>query len=693
MKTSTMMKRILFGVVILLAMSLPQSGHSESSSVLIAAGDSDRIILRWVWPEGSYYAPRYKIYRKTEGTKKWDLLTPEPVTKIRDRDKAREVLGDEMYKKYETILFPKLPDRKKEPAKYREAILHIKELWGMTMLSADLYPALADLLGVRYEDGRVEKGTRYVYRLVIAGDEKEENVGISRPVSADKPFIAPPQGVQGKATDGVVLLRWKNESRFSAYDVYRSNKKEGTYDKVNTHPVVILKTYDSKGKVRYPEWFYVDRDLKNGKTYWYTVWGRDPFGRFSRIPRPISLVPRDMTPPAPPAKFTTEVKRDDVTLTWERPPDKDCAGYTIYRSLDFREGFKKIVKKPLRPGTLKYVDKGLKPETMYWYYATAVDESGNESGRSYTAPANVRDWLPPESPTGLTGKTEPGKVLLAWKSNAEEDLVGYRVYQAMKKDAEYYHLIERDPVAETSFVSALPETASTNPYYYKVTAVDRTGNESDASNIVEVKLPDVTPPFPPVFDKVKAEEGIIILMWHESRERDCAGYNLYRKEKQAADDTRIALNKELLSSKVLEYKDTFNLVPGMRYSYTLKAVDRDGNISKPSRPIIAATFDKTPPNPPKGLKAKALKDGTGIQLSWKLPKADDLQGVILYRSKKEKGTYYPMTDIIVDTDYLDRDVKKGKKYFYRLSAFDQHRNKSEYSRIVTAEIPVEEPKK
>jgi len=210
---------------------------------------------------------------------------------------------------------------------------------------------------------------------------------------------------------------------------------------------------------------------------------------------------------------------------------------------------------------------------------------------------------------------------------------------------------------------------------------------------VEVKLPDVTPPYPPVFDKTKVEEGSIILMWHENRERDCAGYNLYRKEKQAADDTRIALNKKLLSSKVLEYKDAFNLVPGMRYSYTLKAVDRDGNISKPSRPIIAATFDRTPPNPPKGLEAKALKDGTGIQLSWKLPKADDLQGVILYRSKKEKGPYYPMTDIVNVADYMDRDVKKGKKYFYRLIAFDQHRNKSEYSKIVTAEIEVEKPKK
>ncbi len=693
MKRNFILQGFLIGLMVFLVVSSASVVCPADRPLLIVAGDSDRVILRWVWPEGSFYAPSYKIYRKIEKTDEWKLLTPDPITKIRNRDKAREILGDEMYKKYKSILFPMLPDRKKEPAKYRQMILRLKELWGMTMLSADLYPILADLLGVRYVDDTVQAGKRYAYRLVMVEDGKEKTVGISVPVGAFKALVLPPQGFQGKAADAVVFLRWRIEDRFSSYDVYRSNKKEGQYTRVNGHPVVILEAYDKQGAVRYPEWFYVDKNLENGKTYWYTVRGRDPFGRLSRIPRPISLMPKDMTPPAPPAKFTTEVKRDVVTLTWEQPPDKDLAGYNLYRSLDYRVGFEKIVKTPLKPGTLKYVDKGLKPETIYWYYVTAVDKSGNESGRSYTAMANIRDWLPPAKPKGLTGKTEPGKVLLAWKPNSEEDLVGYHIYQAMKKDAEYYHLLEREPVTDTSFISALPKTPSASPYYYKITALDRTGNESDFSNIVEVKLPDVTPPYPPVFDKTKAEEGAIILMWYKNRERDLAGYNLYRKEKEAADDTRIALNKKLLSPKVLEYKDKFNLVPGMRYAYTLEAVDRDGNVSKPSRSIIAATFDRTPPRPPKSLKAKALKDGKGIQLSWKLPKADDLKGVILYRATKESGPYYPMTDIVNVTGYMDGDVKKEKKYFYRLAAFDRYRNKSKYSKVVSVEIPVKKSKK
>ena len=132
------------------------------------------------------------------------------------------------------------------------------------MLSADLDPALADLLGVRYEDKKVLKGTSYIYRLALIKGSKEETIAFSLPVTPGNPVIYPPPMFQGKGADSRILLRWKREDRFSAYEIYRSGTKNGRYKKINKAPVIIVKTYDKKGNIKYPEWLYTDNDLDNG---------------------------------------------------------------------------------------------------------------------------------------------------------------------------------------------------------------------------------------------------------------------------------------------------------------------------------------------------------------------------------------------------------------------------------------------
>lgn len=688
---ATMLKKLSIFCITCLAVVLTlASGSYAQPQPLLAAGDSDQIILRWVWPEGSLQAPEYKIYRQKTGTGRWELLTPQPIRKIKDQAAAEKILGEELYQKYRTVLFPQLPNRDKEPGKYREAILKLKELWGMTMLSADLYPKLATLLGVRYEDFSAAEKTTYIYRLMQLTDTGEQLAGLSLPVSRGEANIIPPQGVQGRAADGVVLLRWQIESRFTAYDIYRSDTREGTYQKVNKNPVVILKTTDEQGKVRLPDWFYVDQNLKNGHTYWYTLWGRDPFGRFSRVPRPIALTPKDMTPPAAPLDFKTEVNKEDVTLTWTKAIEEDCVGYNLYRSLNYQEGFEKINAKLLKTNKPRFVDKNLKAEAIYWYYATAVDSSDNESSRSYTAPAEVRDLVPPTPPKNLAGKVEPGKVLLSWDTNPEEDLVGYRVYQAMAADAESYHQLQLDPIPASTFVHTLSKAASANPYFYKVTAVDRSGNESDFSQIIKLKLPDVTPPFPPVFAKAEGGEGEILLTWHPNIDKDLAGYQLYRLEKKEPISAVLLLNQKLIPAETLKYKDSANLIAGTRYAYTLKAVDQDGNISLASRPLIAASYDLSPPDQPTELEAEQAEKEPLVNLKWRLPTAKDLKGVLLSRGTAPEGPFYPLTETVRASSYVDKDVRTGKTYYYRLAAYDQKNNKSADSRIVKVEIKTAE---
>lgn len=90
------------------------------------------------------------------------------------------------------------------------------------------------------------------------------------------------------------------------------------------------------------------------------------------------------------------------------------------------------------------------------------------------------DVTAPVAPVGLvvTGQTDT-TISISWTANTETDLKDYVVYGADVIDGVYTAL---DTTATNGYVSTGLTAEST--YYFKVTAKDVTGNESDASSIV-----------------------------------------------------------------------------------------------------------------------------------------------------------------------------------------------------------------
>lgn len=93
------------------------------------------------------------------------------------------------------------------------------------------------------------------------------------------------------------------------------------------------------------------------------------------------------------------------------------------------------------------------------------------------------DTEPPSAPVGLQiQQTEDEMVLLTWAANKEQDLAGYNVYRSINKEGEYVRLN----------YALIPESGSPSyqdsnnlsfgeMYYYVITAVDESGNESNYS--------------------------------------------------------------------------------------------------------------------------------------------------------------------------------------------------------------------
>lgn len=103
---------------------------------------------------------------------------------------------------------------------------------------------------------------------------------------------------------------------------------------------------------------------------------------------------------------------------------------------------------------------------------------GCGSNDSSTAP----DTAPPLAPTAGSAHARHGKVSLTWNHNSEADLSGYNVYLAGRSGAVK---LNEEVLDQNSFVHLASNSGS---YRFRITAVDRSGNESAPSPMVPVQV-------------------------------------------------------------------------------------------------------------------------------------------------------------------------------------------------------------
>lgn len=91
---------------------------------------------------------------------------------------------------------------------------------------------------------------------------------------------------------------------------------------------------------------------------------------------------------------------------------------------------------------------------------------------------DIGDTMPPAAPTGLVAAGAGSSVSLDWDDNAELDLASYTVYRSTTSGSGYSALATGMTSSAYTDYTAAHETM----YYYVVTAVDTSGNESASSN-------------------------------------------------------------------------------------------------------------------------------------------------------------------------------------------------------------------
>lgn len=205
-----------------------------------------------------------------------------------------------------------------------------------------------------------------------------------------------------------------------------------------------------------------------------------------------SITPLDVA--VAPAQIVATPKAEGVVLTWTAPAASvsgaqkpEIVGYNIYRTAKGTPIDQFTV--PLNPSPVprtEYTD--VPPYGTFDYQITAVAAAGPprvESDPSAPVTATFKDLVPPPPPAFVTALVETNKVRLVWAAVDAPDLAGYNVYRTEK--AGRVKFTYGLPINQTFYedISMLPGIE----YYYSVTAVDKSGNESAETKSETIMVP------------------------------------------------------------------------------------------------------------------------------------------------------------------------------------------------------------
>lgn len=213
-----------------------------------------------------------------------------------------------------------------------------------------------------------------------------------------------------------------------------------------------------------------------------------------------TIVPVDV--PLPPDGLAVKAQPEGLVLTWSAPTKvmtgdekPRIIGYNIYRLAKGEEITQTTTPVNAAPvSKTTYTDSP--PYGTHQYVVTAVAAAGPpriESDPSSPASADFKDLVAPPTPTGLTALVEPKTVRILWDPVQAADLAGYRVYRTEGVGIEQPKPIGRIPLTPKT---PLTETHLTDPglnpgiaYFFEVTAVDKSGNESKPAKTDWVVVP------------------------------------------------------------------------------------------------------------------------------------------------------------------------------------------------------------
>lgn len=391
--------------------------------------------------------------------------------------------------------------------------------------------------------------------LIINGCVK--NKPVARQISQSLPTVGQ---FKSLGDMGEIAFEWQPiyQQNIVGYKIYRYDPKIAKY--VNIH------TVNSKYQSH-----YVDYGLLAGTKYSYRI---SCFTKNfeSKLSKPISAT-TFILERVPFVKTVLNLP-NMIKLIWRPHPDTHVRGYIVERKSS--ESKNKWVQIMELKGRLhaEFLDYDVKENRKYIYRIKAkVDDI------IFSPPSKAVIGITKARPrivSGVKASTNfPNQVQLIWNSG-QSDILFYKIYRQKTSFLDRKTFVAK--VRKLSYIDRDLKKGEGAEYF--VTAVDKLGMESNLQR---------NPTFGAVLGKASAPVILTsacsididgaILKWKKSNDIRIQSYTLKKTGEGRTTETT-----DVKNIKNSFYKDK-NVQRGVLYSYEVVAVDREGEISEPSKTV------------------------------------------------------------------------------------------------------------
>ena len=173
-------------------------------------------------------------------------------------------------------------------------------------------------------------------------------------------------------------------------------------------------------------------------------------------------------------------------LVWSPSVDESITQYNIYRSSHPDSDFV-FIASVYHPDS-SYFDEGIEWDSIYYYAATSVDKSGNESGFSETILLEIPNPMPVEL-SSFAARAHDNDVILSWATATESNNYGFEIQRS--SDNTIFETIGfvqgHGTTAAPKSYRYIDEQLTNGHYYYRLNQIDIDGTCS-VTEVIEIAM-------------------------------------------------------------------------------------------------------------------------------------------------------------------------------------------------------------
>ncbi len=414
------------------------------------------------------------------------------------------------------------------------------------------------------------------------------------------------------------------------------------------------------------------------------------------LEQPALLIPQK---PDAPAQLRAQNQGNLITLFWRYIPpneniDDKVIRFEAYRidpiSNQHQQLHEKVI---LRNNALFEYTLTFEVPTIgqtEQLYVQSVDITGQSSEPSTILRYDAIDLDAPNLVLEVDAKPLSNqRVQVSWrKSNLENrnaDLAGFNVYRSdeLNNNAAYQKL-NKAPLSlnQSVYNDTLGVNQGSQVYYYRVTALDASGNEGALSTAAMALVEDHTAPNAPTGLRAElAETGTVSVSWtSENKPSDFETFIVLRRRlgpHTPAIPARVNQTSLSETTFVDHGEAGQGFYEGATYRYAVLSADQSGNFSEPVE-LDLKIPDVTAPAAPNGVQS-VIESASRIAVFWNPSKSDDVMSYLVYRRESGSSKLKAVPMPAHARRFEDEHVVSGTSYEYWVTAADSAGNESAQS--------------